>query len=319
MRVLITGGQGFIGSHLAHSLVSTGNEVITYDACLNYFDDKSYVYLSNLKFRKHLLKNVKTIFGNVNDFNSTMIMVRDFHPDCVVHLANLPLVNISIRRPREAFEGIFQSTFNLLEVLKEVPSRLIYASSSMVYGNFENDPISEGDRKDPVEIYGSMKLSGEIICNAYSRLYGFPLTIVRPSAVYGFSDCNQRVVQNFIEAAIFNNPIKVKNPDSTFLDFTYIKDVVEGLSLIIANEKTTGIFNITRGESRSLRDLVNAIRLYYPNVEVEEIIEEGGYRPKRGTLNTFKARNELGYKPIHSLESGIEEYIWLAERWWKPC
>jgi UDP-glucose 4-epimerase len=317
MKVLIIGGAGFIGSYLCHKLVSLGYETITYDIYNQYIPDVSDTHYNNLKFRKLLRKGVTEIRGDVCDFNSLLFTIKEHNPEIIVHLANLPLVNVGVRRPDEAFRGIMQSTFSILEAIRATePIKLIYSSSSMVYGNFERDPQPEDGEKKPVEIYGSLKLASEIICSAYLQRYDIPLTIIRPSAVYGMGDCNNRVVQTFMESAIFGRKIRVKNGSSTFLDFTYAEDAAEGFLCAIMKPQIDGVFNITRGEGRSLKELVEIIRVFYPEVEIEEF-EENDYRPLRGALDISKAREQLGYDPQYSLEEGIERYSWFANRWWK--
>lgn len=317
MKVLIIGGTGLIGSYLCCKLVSLDYDVVTYDIYNQYVPDVNDVHYNNLKFRKLLRKKVNEIRGDACDFHSLLMTVKEHNPEIIVHLANLPLVNVSVRKPDEAFRGIMQSTFSVLEAIRSTePIKLIYSSSSMVYGNFEKNPQPEDGEKKPVEIYGSLKLSAELLCSAYSQRYDIPLTIIRPSAVYGHGDTNRRVVQIFLEDAIFGRKIRVKNGGSTFLDFTYVEDTAEGFLCAIMKPHVDGVFNITRGEGRSLRELVEIIKVFYPEAQVEERDEED-YRPSRGALDISKARQELGYDPQYSLEEGIERYAWFAEKWWK--
>jgi nucleoside-diphosphate-sugar epimerase len=180
----------------------------------------------------------------------------------------------------------------------------------MAYGNFPASPLPENAEKDPIEIYGAMKLAGEIMVKAYSRLYGLPYVIVRPSAVYGPTDNNQRVVQALVERAVQGRPITVDNPESTFLDFTYVADIARGLCLaalspgVVADD-----FNITFGQGRSLAELVETLRQHFPGLQVEVRSGVKGFRPERGTLDNTKARRVLGYEPATCLEEGVAHYV----------
>lgn len=125
-------------------------------------------------------------------------------------------------------------TVNLLEVVRDLSGvkKFVYASSSMIYGDFKEVPIPENAEKDPKEIYGGMKLACEIMVKVFCRRFGIPYAIVRPSAVYGPTNNNRSVLQIFVENAVREEPITVLNPDSTFLDFTYVKDLAKGLALV---------------------------------------------------------------------------------------
>ncbi|RLI44597.1 3-beta hydroxysteroid dehydrogenase [Candidatus Bathyarchaeota archaeon] len=312
-KVLITGGAGFIGSHTTRRFLDAGIEVAVLDAFHVYILPIQPWFLENMNSRfSYLLRGGRIIRGstlNKDDLRRTVFEVK---PECIVHFAALPLANVAVRKSEEAFQGILQGTVNILEVLRDVDfiQRFVYISSSMVYGDFEKVPVPEDARKNPKDIYGGMKLAGEILTKVYALRYNIPYTIIRPSAVYGPTDNNRRVVQIFLENAFAGRPIQVVRGPDTVLDFTYVKDIAEGIFLATISELGANqIFNITRGEGRSLSELVNILRKHFPNLQVKEKEETDSFRPRRGALDISKARQLLGYNPKWSLEKGVEDYI----------
>ena len=312
-RILITGGGGFIGSHTANYLTKNGHEVFVYDFFHQYILPIRPNFLENMNYRfNNLLKDTTIVRGGTNNKDQLRRQIIDINPDSIIHLAALPLANVALNQTEEAFSGIVQGTVNLLEILRDVSSvkRLVYVSSSMIYGDFTQTPMPETGFKEPKEIYGSMKLAGEILVKGFSARYDIPYVIVRPSAVYGPTDNNRRVLQIFIENAIKGIPIKATNPKTTYLDFTFVEDVAEGLSKI-AN--SPGIdnkeFNLTRGEGKSLDDAINLIKNIIPSIEVKTEIEKETFRPNRGALDITQLKEFVGFAPKHSLELGIKKYI----------
>jgi UDP-glucose 4-epimerase len=312
-RVLITGGAGFIGSHTARRLLDLGEEVAVYDFFHQYVFPIQPTFLENMQYRFDvLLKGAHILRGSTHNKDELRRQVMDIGPDYIIHLAALPLANIALRQTEEAFDSIVAGTVNMLEILRDMSNvqKFVYVSSSMVYGDFAQVPMPEDGAKDPKEIYGGMKLAGEILVRVFSRRYGIPYVIVRPSAVYGPTDNNRRVLQIFVESAIRGQPITAVNPDTTFLDFSYVEDVAQGMQLItlsanVANED----LNVTRGEARSLAEAVEILRARFPDLEVSVKTEAESYRPNRGTLDIDKARRLVGYNPSHSLEAGLAKYV----------
>lgn len=239
--------------------------------------------------------------------------IRHFAPTHIVHLAALPLASASLTHREEAFDNTLRGLFNVLEIIRDMSwshIHLIYASSSMVYGNFVRVPMSESGPTNPLGMYGALKLMGEILVKTYSLRYSIPYTIVRPSAVYGPGDTNYRVLQIFVENAVKGDPIKVNGNSS--LDFTYVEDVAQGFHRAIASQQSTGkTFNITRGEGRTLQDAVAILRQHFPELQVEQG-DEPSHTPKRGALDVTLAQDILGYNPKFSLEEGLCCYVSYA-------
>jgi nucleoside-diphosphate-sugar epimerase len=183
----------------------------------------------------------------------------------------------------------------------------------MVYGDFKKVPIPEDCAKEPKEIYGGMKLAGEYMVKVYSQRYDMPYSIVRPSAIYGPTDNNRRVVGIFLTNAVKGEKIRAKNAEQTVLDFSFVEDVAKGIKLVTFSEKAHNqVFNITRGRGRTLKELLEVIMAVYPNSEID-YVEGDSFRPDRGALDIEKAKTLLGYLPTHDLEEGIVKYAEYLE------
>lgn len=312
-RILITGGAGFIGSHTTRVFLDRGEEVFAYDSLNHYAAGTSPTYLENVAYRtEFLLKGTQLVRGSLQYRDTLRRHLQRIRPDYVLHLAALPSAGMALQETEEAFEAIVLATLNLLEVLRDLGGvqKFVYVSSSMIYGDFQQVPIPEDAPKDPKEIYGGMKLASETLTKIYGRRYGIPYVIVRPSAVYGPTNNNRSVLQIFVENAIKGEAISVTNPETTYLDFTYVTDLAQGLALVtLAPEATNEEFNMTRGEGRSLAEATEILRGHFPDLDLRVKAEQDGYRPLRGALDIGKARRLAGYSPRYSLEAGLAEYI----------
>lgn len=312
-RVLITGGAGFIGAHAARRFAELGHEVVVVDAFHQYIHPVQPTFVENMDYRYGvLLKDARIERASTGNKDALRRLIRNVAPDRIVHLAALPLANVALRQTEEAFEGIVEGTMNMLEILRdEKPvERFVYVSSSMIYGDFTADPQPEDAPKDPKEIYGGLKYCGEIMVKVYARRFGIPFSIVRPSAVYGPTDNNRRVIQAFVENAFRGKPLKVDNGASTMLDFTYVEDAAAGLVAIALAPGAEGeAFNMTAGRAFSLAQVVETIRKHIPDIEVVENEDKESFRPKRGTLDVSKAARLTGWAPQVGLEDGVARYI----------
>jgi UDP-glucose 4-epimerase len=313
MRVLITGGAGFVGSHLSRRLLDEGHEVYIVDSFQHYLPSYGPTYLENVNYRfEHLLKDAEIEWASIHSREAVREFASRAEPECVLHLAALAIPGVALHQPEEAFTNIVDGTVHILEAVRHVPSvkRFVYVSSSMVYGDFAQKPMPETGTKEPKDVYGAMKLCAEILVKILCRQYGLEYTIVRPSAAYGPTDNNRRVLQIFIENVISGKPIVAKNAASTVLDFTYVTDLADGLRLAATVPQAAGEeFNLTRGQERSLAEALDVLRTMFPHIEVVADPETDDFRPSRGTLDISKARSLLGFDPRHSLEEGIGEYV----------
>jgi nucleoside-diphosphate-sugar epimerase len=311
-RALVTGGAGFIGSRVVRRLLSSGYDVFIYDSFMVYMVPDPTKEQPNLTFRLHdIYSDVHLIRGNTLDKDFLRRSLLEVKPDVIIHMAAMPLASVAIEHPEEAFQSILDSTHNILEIMRDFdhPCRLVYISSSMVYGDFLTAEIDENHPKNPKDVYGAFKLAGEIIVSAYAKNYGLDTVICRPSAVYGPFDTNNRVVQKFVANAMCGEPLTIDGDGSMRLDFTYVDDCAQGICLCATHPCASNkIFNITRGESRSLRELAEIIQQHCSNVEIL-YREAPAYMPKRGTLDIAVARGRLGFEPKITLEEGVRRYI----------
>lgn len=312
MKIMITGGAGFIGSKITEKLLKQNADVLIFDSFINYFPSASNIDIKRKRDRLAIFndRKCKIVRGSTLEISLINRTIRDFKPNIIIHMAAIPIAKMGNINSEEAFQGIVQGTVNMLEVVRNYTfiDRFIYTSSSMVYGDFVRDPIRESDEKNPINIYGGAKYAGEIMVESYAKSYGIEYSIVRPSAVYGPYDLNKRVVQVFIENALSGKKLILKNPESK-LDFTYVDDIAEGFLLTSTSSNAkNNTFNITTGGAKTLRDLSEIIAKYFPKLKIE-IMDRDEDIPERGTLDITKATNYLNYKPRFNLETGIEEYI----------
>lgn len=323
-RYFITGGLGFVGYHITKELLqdNENDRIILYDA------QKHFVPLSESRwpfysqYRRNELSEysdrVTILRGDTTNRGLLKESLEKHEPDKILHLAALPIASVSNEYPDEAHKNILNGTITLLDVLKSVNfdfDRFVYTSSSMVYGDFDRDdtgnivPPREEDECEPIGIYGAMKLSGEVITRSYGHRFDLPYSIVRPSAVYGPTDCNKRVTEIFVMNALQGERLRLDNGGHHKLDFTYVKDLAQGFLKVANREEALGeTFNLTHGEGRSIRTLAEVVSEYVDGVTTyEKQIDVS--RPNRGQLDVSKARRLLDYEPRHSLEEGMKKYI----------
>ena len=309
--VLVTGGAGFIGAHVCAALAADGHDVVAVDPLRTYAYSFEAHHWHGLRHRREvLLKDARVVAASTENGDELRKAVLEARPEYILHLGALPLATVARVSADHAFESILRGTFNLVELALEVGvEKLLYVSSSMVYGDFTQMPMPEDARTAPKDPYGGFKLAGEVIVETFSRGHGLPYAIVRPSAVYGPTDMNDRIVQRFVECALWNRPLTIVDPDHTYLDFSYVKDVAQGMVKVLLSPVKNETFNITAGEGRTLTELHDLLRERYPDMPVEVSTKTEDFRPKRGALDIAKARELVGYEPQYPLERGVEEYL----------
>ena len=323
-HALITGGLGFIGSFIARTLIKEGrvDKVILLDHYGRYASSTREGFVDYRRLRIKGIENSVIIERGEARYHSVLYqLIHNYRPRFIYHLAALPLAKLQNLSTQEGLEGSVVSTSNILELIGMLkqdtgyePERFVYASSSMVYGDFIKEPADESHPTSPKEIYGTMKLLGEELTKGLSRFYGIKSTIIRPSAVYGPTDMNRRVSQIFIEKAMKGETINIQGEDEA-LDFTYVKDIAKGFVLASVCDAAIGeTFNITYGKARTLLDFILILKQHFPWIKYE-IVPRDAFRPKRGTLSVEKAVKLLSYKPEYDLEKGIAEYIAFIKKY----
>ena len=312
-KVLITGGAGFIGSYVSRKLLDMGHDVIIYDAFIHYISPLKSILkdFTELRF-EGISDQIDFRRGDTRDKAHLRRVILETKPNNILHLAALPIADLSNRHSEEALTSILEGAVNVLEVLRDVDfvDRFVYISSSMIYGDFEEIPAPEDHPKRPKDIYGGTKYAGEIMTETYSRRYNIPYSIVRPSAVYGPYDVNRRVSQIFVENALLGKPITLYSGGRQALDFTFVEDTSDGIIKVMFSESGLGeAFNVTYGRGYTLRELADILLTHFRDLEIKIVEEEDVFRPKRGALSIEKAKSLVGYDPRFSLEDGIQRYL----------
>jgi nucleoside-diphosphate-sugar epimerase len=324
-KITLIGGAGFIGHNLAIHLKNLGADVSIIDSLqvnnLASFSVSSKesvnrtLYLSILNERQKLLKNagIPLYIQDARDYHALSGLIADIAPQIVIQLAAVSHANKSNKDPYSTFDHSFRTLENALDASREKVEHFIYFSSSMVYGHFTEESVSEDTACNPVGIYGALKYGGEKLVIAYNQVFNLPYTIIRPSALYGERCVSRRVGQIFIENALSGKEITIAGDGSDRLDFTYIKDLEVGIELVIRKKEAINeTFNLTFGDSRTLADMAKIMLDKFPELELT-YEEKDKLMPDRGTLSIEKAKSLLGYNPQYSLESGYVDYI----NWYK--
>ena len=312
LKILVTGGEGFIGSWIVEKLSQMGHRVTTLDSGETY-DVIEREELDRLcQWRQRNWKKVTTISGNV-------IMPLDRvwlrKQDIVIHLASYPRAKIVNDHPEMGVENIVVGTTGMLQDCVEYGvKRFVYVSSSMIYGNFA-DGTKEDFKANPINIYGEAKLSGERLTQQFNRAAGLEYVIARPSGVYGAGDIPDRVLSKFFAASMNNLDINVHDANNR-VDFTYVEDTADGIIRCALEKKAANkIFNITAGSATSLGEAAKKIiQLTGSKSQIKDTGQNNLY-PERGTLDISQAKNLLNYQPQHNFDQGIKKYYeWLQNK-----
>jgi nucleoside-diphosphate-sugar epimerase len=329
-KALLIGGSGFIGHHLALSLKLDGfdvavidglevNNLISLQDSRSKFANRTF-YVKVLEERLSLLRNagIPVFVEDARDYIRLNRVVTEYKPDVIYLLAAVAHASRANKDPYSTFDHSFRTLENTLDITRSLENKpqLVFFSSSMVYGDFMARTPNEETNCDPKNIYGSLKFGGEKLARAYSNVFDFPVTIVRPSALYGPRCISRRVLQVFIENALRGQDLVIKGDGQESLDFTYIEDLISGLKALTLNEKSYGqIFNITRGRAQKLVDAAEIIKEQFPKVSIR-FEPPDALNPERGTLDISKAKSLLGYSPSHDLNEGLKKYInWYKSSW----
>lgn len=327
VNYLITGGLGFIGSNIAKLVINKKNlsKCILVDNYSGYINPLRRSFTDFRKLRFNYLNDEKTnrlikqkcIFerADCTNFKSMYKIIQKYKPKIIFHTAAIPVARIQNPNVSEFRTGSIDSTINLLDCVDMLQQdtnyklqRFLYISSSMIYGDFKKKQAYETDVPNPKEIYGTMKLAGEVIVKGFCNTSNTPYTIVRPSAVYGPTDMNERVTQYLIIRAINKESLVVHGKDEK-LDFTYVQDLADGcVKAAESNNGKNNTFNLTFGSSRKILDYANILKKYYPGAKIK-IEGRDKKRPKRGTLSTKKAKKLIKFNPKFNLEKGAKNYI----------
>jgi len=295
----VTGGAGFIGSHLVKALVKAGHQV-------RVLDNLSTGSIENLA---DVLNTIEFVRGDVRDYGAVESAVRGV--DAVVHLAALIDVAESVEKPDLYFDVNVRGTYNVAKASKNV-STFVFASSSAVYGEPIRVPIPEDHPLMPKSPYAASKISGEAFVQAFANQYGFRPVILRLFNVYGpkQSRAYAGVIIEFIRRVSRGEPPVIFGDGEQTRDFIHVSDVVEAVMLSLRNEGVRGVFNIGSGEGVTINHLARLILKLMGREDLRPV-----YAPPRpgdirhSIADISRARKELEFKPKVGLEIGIKELI----------
>ena len=319
-KILITGGLGLIGHNVVHLLQVLGHDVVITDICTNYgIVPQGEIDYLIAERRKTLDPTTPNYAVDIADQVGIDHLMRDHRFDTVIHMASFPRQKVVNINPMNGSRTMSEGLLNLLELsTRHSIDRFVYISSSMVYGDFR-DQVREDAVCRPQGQYGIMKLAGEWLVRDYTRRGSFDHVIIRPSAVYGELDVEDRVISKFLLTAMRGGTLKVNGAAET-LDFTYVADAADGIVsaavLPVARNKT---YNITKSHSWSLLDAANlAVRI--AGSGTVEVRDRDADFPSRGALNIDAARRDLGFNPQVDIEEGFQRYHdWLKNSvYWSP-
>lgn len=320
MKILVTGGMGLIGHNVVNKLQGIGHDVNIVDNCTNYGiipkDELDYLMTER---NKKISPDTIVFMENIADAEALDAAFEKTKPEVVIHMASFPRQKVVNANPANGARVMMEGLINICESAKKHRvERVVYISSSMVYGDFE-DQVLEGDECNPIGQYGIMKLCGEDIVKDYHRRGAFDYAIIRPSAVYGPLDVEDRVVAKFMLAAMRGETLKVNGASET-LDFTYVDDAADGIvaaaTRVMARNNT---YNITKSHSVSLLEAAEMIVKIVGKGNIEVRDKDADF-PSRGALNIDRARTILGFDPKVDVEEGFQKYYeWLSNSvYWSP-
>lgn len=310
MRVLVSGGAGFIGSNFVWYLLGLGHEVLVYDA---------FTYAGRLE---NLPSTVRIVRGDIVDRDRLISVVRDFQPDVVINFAAETHVDRSIRDPEPFIRTNVYGIFTLLEVTRRFDLRLIHVSTDEVYGDLEGkEPANEDAPLRPSNPYSATKASGDMLIMAYWRTYGIKVSIVRPSNNYGPRQHPEKLIPKTIIRAVNNLPVIVHGDGSQRRDWLYVEDTCRAIWLVAERGRPGEIYNIPGFNERSVLEVVEKV-LELLN-KPKSLIRFVGDRP--GQDRRYLMRGDkilsLGWRPMVNWEDGLRMTIkWYLENewWWRP-
>jgi len=309
--ILVTGGAGFIGSHLCERLLGRGEDITVLDDFNAFYDPA--VKRANAT----LLRGARVLEGDVRDRDAVARLFAEGRFDAVVHLAAMAGVRPSLKDPLLYEDVNVRGTLVLLEELRRRPgTRFVFASSSSVYGSNEKVPFEESDDiHHPVSPYAATKRAGELLCYTYHHLHGIPTTCLRFFTVYGPRQRPEMAIHKFVRATLRGEPIQVFGDGSTRRDYTYVDDVVDGVVRALDRCQGYEIYNLGESETTSLAELVELVGEACGRAPV---VERRPLQPG-DVLVTYadvsKARARLGYAPATPVAEGLRRFVaWYKAR-----
>jgi UDP-glucuronate 4-epimerase len=305
---LITGAAGFIGSHLTRRLIKEGWQVVGLDNFCDFYDPQ----IKRRRAEQLAEAGPFTLIeGDIRDADTVDRAFAAHQPQLVVHIAAMAGVRPSIERPKYYTEVNLDGTVNVLNAcVGHKAGKLLFASSSSVYGNNEKVPFAEDDPVEkPISPYAATKRAGELICHTYWHLYRLPIFCLRFFTVFGPSQRPDLAIAKFMRLMRDGKPIPMYGDGTMSRDFTYVDDIVEGIMAAAARCDRYGIYNLGGHSPVTVKQLIEAIeRVSGTKANIDQQPEQPG-DVRRTYADLTRSRQELGFEPRVSLEGG------LARQW----
>ena len=312
MKILITGGAGFIGSNLAKKLMDRGDKVVMIDNFNDYYDPQ----LKKDRIKKYLKGyDFKLYKGDIRDIRLLDRIFKNEKIDKVMHLAALAGVRNSLLDPLEYEDVNVRGTLNLLEMARKYKIKnFVYASSSSVYGNNKKQPFSESDSVDtPISPYAATKKATELLAHVYSHIYGLNTTGLRFFTVYGPWGRPDMALFLFADGISKGNPIKVFNRGKMSRNFTYVDDIVSGTMAVIDADLKCEVMNIGGDREETLMRYIEVLEKNMGKKAKKKMMPmQPGDVPS--TVADIRKLKKLGWKPTTRIEEGIKNFVaWYKE------
>ena len=317
--ILVTGGAGFIGSHLSERLLKEGNKVLVIDNFNNYYDPA--IKRNNIEEVKKTcvennisLDNYKVFEGDIRD-NEFLKEVFSNKIDSIIHLAAMAGVRPSIEAPSLYYDVNITGTVNLLEICRENNiKQFVFASSSSVYGNNEKVPFAESDMVDnPISPYAATKKSGELLCHTYHHLFDMNIACLRFFTVYGPRQRPDLAINKFTTLILEHKEIPFYGDGTTSRDYTFVDDIVSGIvssiNYVNTNDNVFEIFNLGGDKTVSLIEMVETIEdILGKKAKLNKLPMQPG-DVNRTCADIAHSRETIGYNPKTTFKEGMKKFI----------
>lgn len=310
---LVTGGAGFIGSHVVEALLARGERVV----CVDNFDSFYDPAIKRANLRAALAhRNFSLVEADIRDRAAMERLCEAHQVNRIFHAAARAGVRPSLADPLLYEDVNVRGTITLLEVARRRPiSTFVFASSSSVYGGLASVPFSETAVVNrPISPYAATKLAGEVLCFTYHHLYGLPITCLRFFTVYGPRQRPEMAIHQFVRLIEEGKPVPMFGDGSARRDFTYIDDIVQGILAALDKPFPYEIFNLGESETIELRALIRLIEQSMgKEAKIEALPAQPGDMPVT-YADITKARSMLGYRPGTPVKDGVKRFVeWFRD------
>ena len=314
MKILVTGGVGFVGHALVAKLEKQGHNVCVVDNFTNYgiIPDRELVPLHQERLACMQTKSIHNV--DIRHFTYLYNTFDECRPDMVIHCAAYPRAKAVDADPQTGTEVLTTGLINLLSCCERFSvRRFVYISSSMVYGDFDMYAYEDMACR-PRGTYAILKYAGEKLTRDWCNRVGIDDVVLRPSAVYGPLDVNDRVVSRFFQSAMHDQTLEVRGAEE-LMDFTYVKDTVKGISKAALSFNSSGrVYNITRGNTRTLLEAAELVVKIVGAGKIR-IVDADQNFPRRGSFSNIRAGQDFGHRGEINIETGFQLYYdWLNTR-----